>query len=61
MRGNLYKLLSAIQNLRPAQTGSYRLGQALLEQHTDTIFEHDVNDESNIFQEVLAIRNLINR
>lgn len=49
LQQNLYKILCAAQNLKPEQKGSYRLGQALLDQHTAPITEYNANDERNIF------------
>jgi len=46
---NLYKILSAIQNLKPVQQGSYRMGQALMDQHTEPVSDYNKNEDRNIF------------
>lgn len=58
---NLFKILCAVQNLRPNQRGSLRFDDATLEQLTSQTFKHNPNSEDNIFQQVLIIQNLIDR
>lgn len=58
---NLFKILCAVQNLRPNQRGSYQIDDGTLESLTSKIFKQNVNSEDNIFQQVLVIRELIDR
>lgn len=47
---NLLKILCAIQNLKPKMKGTFRLSQALIDQHTDQISEQNPNEVENLIQ-----------
>ena len=45
---NLFKILCAIQNLKPRMKGTFRLGQALVDQHTAQITFYNPNGVENL-------------
>lgn len=58
---NLFKILCAILNTKPNQRGSNRLQDETLQRYLSRIDQPSVTFEENLIQQILTIKNLINR